>query len=264
MFIFLFCFLFYKDFVPSGKMTIVNDFKNKSQLVSDLYPDIRIRKIERDEAGEFYQTMFIDPVYFEIIPPRTFRKVKVVIRYKNENQSLFQYGVKRGKEGWAFDFRTLEFQKIDKLSWPKLQAGNLILLEKRKEYESIENFLLTPPTRGRIAQFNYSLETASPDDYLLTVLNTKTDLDHVSYIIANYTPPVVDEEIKTAKAEFDIDRSDLDEGKLVFMLSAPEMDINKNEIDIYELAVELEREPLRLRNAVRQVKEYLKDVLLNF
>ncbi|MBU4332099.1 hypothetical protein KKD19_04415 [Patescibacteria group bacterium] len=264
-FVFLFCYLFYKDFVPSGKLVIINNFQNKSQLISDLYPDVRVEKIKQDEQGNFYQTMFIDPVYFKINPPRAFRKATIKIVYKNKEQSLFQIGLKLGEEGWVFDFKTLEFQKIDDLSWYKLQKDNLILLQKSRRYREIDDFLLEPPTQGRIAQFGYTLELANPADYLLTALNTKTDLNHISYIIARYIQPEVDDsDIKTAQAEFFIDRSFLVDGKLVFIFSAPEMDVNKREIDIYEIQVALEREPLKLGNTIRQAGGYLKDIIVNF
>lgn len=257
-------FLFYKDFVPSGRLVIINDFRSKSKLIFDLEPAVRLRKIRADRQGNFYQAIFIDPVYFNVNSPRFFEKAKVKIIYKNKNQPLFQLGLKQDAASWNFDFRTLEFQKIDNLDWHRLQSGNLLLLQKSKQYETIEDFLRQPPTKGRIASYNYEPDWPNSGQYLLTTLNSQTDLDHVSYIIANYLPPSFNDDYKIVEAEFPVSRAMLDAGKLNFMFSAPEIDLNKIQIDIYEIKVTLEREPVTTRNLWRELYEYFKDAALNF
>lgn len=99
--------LFYKDFVPMGKLEIKNDFRKKSVLISDLYPKNRIKKIEQ-EADDYQQVMRIDPIYFDVAIPRFFKTASVIIKYQNPSQNLFQIGLKDVKSDWNFSFKTLE------------------------------------------------------------------------------------------------------------------------------------------------------------
>lgn len=98
--------LFYRDFAPNGKLEAVNNFKNKSPLLSGLYPAERMRGIENN--GLYSQTIMVEPVYFDLTIPRFFKTAKIAVRYQNPSQNLFQIGVKNAESDWDFLFQTLE------------------------------------------------------------------------------------------------------------------------------------------------------------
>lgn len=252
--------LFLKDFVGGGTLVIKNDFETKDEQISDLEPAVRIREKEQTRDGDWYQSMYVDPVYFKINPPREFERARIKIRFKSERQPFFQVGVKGGAGELDFKFSTLEFRKLDELKWDRMRQGDLVLYQRFSRYKSIQDFMNEPPTDGRIAVYNLELKILEEEKYQSAVLNQKTDLEHVSYIIASYREAEEEERgWKVGEAEFEISRANFFDGRLVFILSAPEIDLNKGEIDISEIEVTLTRPEVRLGNLFGEMREYLKD-----
>ena len=176
-------FLIYQDFVPSGILIVENTIKERSAIFSDFYPNVRIREIECDEAGECWRTMTCDPLYFDITIPRNFDKARVIIEYKKDSeQEIFQIGLRKKGNEWNFQLKPLE------------------KLENVGGWETAGATFSIPP-------------------------------------------------------EYIIDR------QLKFMLSAPEMDINRREIQINSIQVILEREPITWQNFYPRFKNYLVKLL---
>ena len=266
----LFLWLFLKDFAPSGVLVLKNDFSplladgsntGKDKQISDLYPHVRVREMEKDEYGDWFQNMYVDPVYFKVNPPREFYKAKLKIKYKTERQTFFQAGVKEGLGDLDFKFAPLEFLALDNLSWHKIRKNGLILYQKNRRYNSIDEFFENPPKDGRIAIYNMDMEILDSKKYRTCVLNLKTDLDYVSYIIADYVEPKIKDGWKFSEAEFDISRENFEDGRLIFILSAPNIDVNKGSIDISEIIVELQRPQFKWNNMIGEFKEYLRSVI---
>jgi len=253
--------LFSKDFVGGGVLVLKNDFQLKDSQISVLYPDVRVREPEQDENEDWYQNMYVDPVYFKVNLPREFDKVRLRIKYRTNRQPYFQVGVKAGPGELDFEFFPLEFQKLDKLDWDKVSNDELTLYQKTKRFASIEEFLDDLPRDGRIALYNLDLEIPDRERYILTILNSKTDLDHVSYILTDYREPEIEGIWKIGETEFEISRENFELGKLIFIFSAPELDINKGDIDISEIVVVLERPRFRVSNLFSEFGEYLRSVV---
>ena len=266
--IILFFWLFIKDFIPSGVLVVKNDFFYKDIQISDLYPHVRVREIEKDKDGDWFQNMYIDPVYFKVNPPREFYKAKLKIKYKTERQPFFQTGIKQGIGALDFKFAPLEFKRLDDLDWDKIRKGNLVLYQKNKRYNSIDDFLENPPKDGRIAIYNMDLELFDLEKYKTCVLNLETDLNYVSYIIADYIGPeikdgslgVARDRWKISEAEFEISRENFEDGRLIFILSAPNIDDNKGDINISDIEVTLLRPEFKWSNALSEFKEYARSV----
>lgn len=255
----LFVWLVRKDMVLSGVLIIKNDFGVKDRQISDLTPPARVRAPAQRLDGDWYQEMIVDPVYFYINPPRDFERVTVRIKYKTERQPLFQFGVKAGAGDLDFLLETAEFVKLDNLAWPKIRQGDLVLYQKNQKYKGLEEFLNNLPKDGRIALHNYDLKAGDKSQYLLTILNAKTDLSHVSYILAKYNEPKIEGAWKVNEIIFPISRANIFEGKLVFMLSAPELDINKGEIDISEIQATFSRQKFDKARLFSEMGAYLKE-----
>lgn len=256
----LFFWLFLKDFVPSGILVVKNDFEFKDKQISDLYPDVRVRQKQQNGDGDWYQDMYVDPVYFKVNPPREFKRVKLRIKYKIERQPFFQVGLKSGPGELDFQFSPMEFEKLDDLDWYELRNEDLVLFQKSKRYNSIKEFLNNLPRDGRVAVYNMNLEIPSVRGYQSTVLNLKTDLNHVSYVIAKYKEPTISEEWKINEAEFEISKDNYFDGRLVFILSAPDIDLNRGDINISEIEVRLERPKFQWSNFTNEMGDYLKGV----
>jgi len=209
--------------------------------------------------GDWYQEKVNDPVNFYINPPRDFERAIVRIKYKVERQPLFQLGVKAGAGDLDFLLETVEFVKLDNLAWPKIRQGAAVLYQKNQKYKSLEEFLNNLPKDGRIALYNYDLKINNKSQYLLTTLNAKTDLSHVSYILAKYNEPKIEGVWKVNEVVFPISRANIFEGKLVFMLSAPELDVNKGEIDISEIQATFSRQKFEETRLFSEVGDYLRE-----
>ena len=146
LFLALLSYLTWANFVPSGLLKIEKKINKPSPYFSDFYPSVRMKKIEQDENGIFFQRMVIDPVYFDLLMPRQFEKAKVKIKYQNPNQPLFQIGLKRIDQPWTFDFRKL-LSPLTNTPLPPLEGGIGIkgLSSKEGDWTISENeFTLYP------------------------------------------------------------------------------------------------------------------------
>lgn len=132
--------LFYLAVVPFGKITYSTDFCNSSEFIGEITPEERL--------GDFdgcSQKIIGDPVYFSLRTPRTFDKAKLTIKYKTSEDypGIIEIGNLVDKIVWRYDLKPIENEMINKLSlvWNKTQADGVVLLQKEKKYETIENFL---------------------------------------------------------------------------------------------------------------------------
>ena len=173
----------YKDFVPSGVLEIENNFKSKSVLISQLYPENRLKEIEKPsfatmpagrqevtegrENGVYFQTIRIDPVYFDLTIPRFFKTAKVIIKYQNPLQNQFQIGIKDVNSEWNFLFKTLEDREkgivpLEKDDWQIAQAEFKLqpwFIKDRKIYFILSSPLLYDKQEEiKIAQIKIILE----------------------------------------------------------------------------------------------------------
>lgn len=159
---FLFGDIIKKNFVFDGVFETEYDFNTESPFISLLKPRGRVdQEIKQDENGVYYQRLFIDPVYTDIEVPRSFDTLKVVLQYKNPYEQLFELGLSSGENSPNFTFKPIENKLIDNLiasdSWNILEEDGYLLFQKIPEYESIRDFLKSPPVHKKIAAYNVDL-----------------------------------------------------------------------------------------------------------
>ena len=121
--LFFFGWLIYKNLVVTGKLFLVNDFCNESQVISNLYPENRVGGVEK-ENDICSQRIFTEPVYFKVKISRTFSKAKIKVVYEDEGQSLVQLGLMKRKItplDWRFDLQSTEDQIINHISKDNLE-----------------------------------------------------------------------------------------------------------------------------------------------
>lgn len=151
-----------KNFVFSGQLTLNYDFEHESPFISLLKPRGRVdQHLYKDSSGDYYQTLHIDPVYFDVELPRHFKQADVTLTYKNDYESLVELGLSRGEDDEHFLLKPLENKLLDKLiseqNWYSVRDGDRLLLQKEPVYSSISSFLSNLPSDAKIATYNFYL-----------------------------------------------------------------------------------------------------------
>lgn len=245
-FIIIFLFLLNKYLVPAGKLRISYDFSNKPQMISELSPLGRVTPREKNlETGEVFQRMKGEPVYFTVKVPRSFDQAEVTIFYQNPSQKILELGLQKSTE-WYFELKPIENKFIDESLWPRLEEKNIILLQKEKKFNTIDEFLQNFSNEQGVVTYRYSLPTET--------LRYDTDINNVSYLIAyDYTPPKKEGRWKKATLKFDLTYVPGNRKTLDFLLSAPGIDYVKEDIIIDKIELVLTKNQnffTRLKNKI--------------
>jgi hypothetical protein len=147
-------FVIIQDFVPSGQIVGVKDFKHKSYFISDFYPAVRVWRTEC-ESNKCYQTIVGEPVYFFVSVPRAFKTAQVKIIYQNIGQPEISLGVVHLRETGAVDLKILDKHSVNEMdlinsSW---QEKTIIFESLPSQNNKIE-FVISAPEidyyRGQI------------------------------------------------------------------------------------------------------------------
>lgn len=156
-------FFLYLAIVPSGKITYFYDFTNgdyqlagANKFIGQLTPEEREEPIEDGS-----QKIIGDPVYFSLRTPRKFNKAKLTLEYKNESERpLVEAGVLMDKIIWRYQLQPIENKIIDQLAliWNVVEKDGVMLLQREKKYDTIENFLANLPPAEEIALYNYDFK----------------------------------------------------------------------------------------------------------
>lgn len=147
-------FFIYMAIVPYGKISYSYDFSKPSRFIGKLTPVERVEPIIGNS-----QKIIGNPVYFSLNLPRGFDTARVSVKYKNNNDDIpvIETGILADSISWNYDLKPIENKIIDKLSlvWNKIDDNGLILLQKEKKYNSIDEFLKSFPARNEVALYNY-------------------------------------------------------------------------------------------------------------
>lgn len=258
-----FLWLIWQNLIPSGYLKVVKNFcrdyypqyfleSKHAENISGLYPEGRVGKIEIDEKGRCFQQFFDEPVYFKIKLPRSFERVKLKIFYQNENQRLLQLGLMRKKEeplNWQFQLQPIENQIFDQLDWYKITQGGITFWQKRKRFNTIQQFVNNVPIDQKTATFYYEFTPEAVKNLAKVVAwNYKTPLQYIDYIITKYQPPKIIDDLKMAEVKFFITPEFFDGHQIEFIFSAPDLIKNQSRVKIYRIEAELDRERLTQEN----------------
>jgi len=167
-----------------------------------------------------------DPVYFSVFTPRTFSEAKITITYQNNLTSstpIIEAGVLVDNIVWRYKLASLENKIIDEnfKNWNELRDGNILLLQKNKNFSTVSDFLntlknkediLCPKSNLKNCLAIYNIDSLSnyfPEDLLpksvpdFKAINVPLQGTHQFYFIASG-----DKELK-----FDLDFVDLNLNK---------------------------------------------------
>jgi hypothetical protein len=150
-----------KELVISGKLIVKKDFGHGSPFILDLLPWQRVAEIKKDDQGNYSQKILDQPVYFDLNLPQRFDKGTAEITYKNDSidcPTLFQIGGQATPNDWEYAMKPLENQNLDQLDWPRVEENDVVLYEREKKFNTIDEFLNNLPDISKIAVYNYKLD----------------------------------------------------------------------------------------------------------
>ncbi len=190
--VFIFGWLLWIELVPTGTFSVRHAVNERSPFIDRLLPEERVLPLERAD-GEWRQAIVDDPAFFFVHPHRRFDRVEFEIWFQNAGVPIVELGGLadvRGEEE-IYDLQPLENLIIDQSPWPKLREDDLVLLQRRPVYKSIEDFFRSLPSTRQIASYHYSDPLSPQSLQSQTRLLWDTDLDRlgINYIIARYEPP---------------------------------------------------------------------------
>ena len=160
--------LLYMAVVPNGRINYTYDFTKDSYFIKKLTPEERVKPIV---GGK--QTIIGDPVYFTLCTPRRFNKAKLTLKYRHNKDTecpighsvsgyipIIEAGVLVDKIIWRYDLQPIENRIIDELAlvWNVIKDNGIMLLQREKIYNNINEFLNNLPARNEIALYNYNLK----------------------------------------------------------------------------------------------------------
>ena len=169
------CWLLYMKIAPSGQISYVYDFKKDNYFISKLTPDIRVKQPKDNK-----QEIVGDPVYFTLRAPRRFDKAKLILKYKNNSGlPIIETGVLADKIIWRYNLQPIENRIINKLAtvWNVTQNNDVMLLQREKKYNNINEFLNNLPEINQIALYNYDLK----NEFLLTDYASSSENNILDY-----------------------------------------------------------------------------------
>jgi len=153
----IFCCIISSYFSFNGNLTVSNNFCSKSSIISEITPTGRALDIEKNtKTGECYQRMTGEPAYINAVLPRSYNQAVVTLNYKNPSQNIVELGVLQSVTG-AAELKPFENKFLDNCTWEKISSDKIILYQKVRNYNSVEEFINNPSLDKNIATYNYSL-----------------------------------------------------------------------------------------------------------
>ncbi len=144
--------------VPTGEFFVHHSVEESSAFIDRLLPESRVDAPVQDNEGNWTQTINGDPAFFFVHPHRNFDVVEAEIWFQNDKLPIVELGGLAAKEPERYERKALQNLLIDTSDWNLIQRGDLLLLQRNKTFDSISDFLSSPPERKRIATYQVGLE----------------------------------------------------------------------------------------------------------
>ncbi|MDA1038626.1 MAG: hypothetical protein O2877_02980 [bacterium] len=151
----LFIFLGWKEYAPSGVLSISKNVSEPSPFLSRVLPDTRAEEIFIDRDGRALRSIVGEPVYFTLLTPREFNEVEVEVSFINEDAPIVELGALVNVEQENYHLLPLQNKLLDELSWEIQREGDVVLYDRHGKYKSIADFLVDAPSLNEIAVYHY-------------------------------------------------------------------------------------------------------------
>ncbi len=150
--ILLFGWLFSQWGVPSGTFVVEHVVGEKSPFVDELGPGERVGEVGKTAAGEAVQSIVGDPAFFFVHPQRDdFSRVDLEIWFQNTTLPIVEFGALASVKPDVYSLVPFYNRLIDESLWDRMDKDGLVLLQRKRAYDSFEEFFARPPSRDRVA-----------------------------------------------------------------------------------------------------------------
>jgi hypothetical protein len=108
--------LAYKHICPGGVLKVDYDFCREDPFISQWSPMGRMLEIQKSsgQAEKYcYQEMVIDPVYFDVRLPQSFRAAKIKLWYEKNDETPLRIGPRLSGEKWAWGLVDVQYELQD-------------------------------------------------------------------------------------------------------------------------------------------------------
>ena len=150
-------FLVWQYVVPTGFFSVSHSVQESSAFIDRILPAQRASDPYQDEEGDWVQTISGDPTYFFMHPHRHFDVVHAEIWFKNKEVPILELGALADPIGPGYDLHPLQNKLIDDSSWERLEEEELVLLQRKSVYSSMQDFFENPPAREEMATYHVAL-----------------------------------------------------------------------------------------------------------
>jgi hypothetical protein len=153
--IIFFGWLLSKDLVVTGRLESVYNFADTSPFILPLAPKARVSEI-KEENNYHYQSLFDDPVYFDVRLPRPFKIITLWLTYRPiDSAESVRLAIFTNKDKWEFEVK--DFEQIEDLGngW-KRGSATFDLAGKRFVYQKYQGMISLLQIRGSNRQVDVS------------------------------------------------------------------------------------------------------------
>lgn len=163
-------------------------------------------------------------VYFNLKTTRPFDKLTLIITYKPQSASMIEAGLSTSASSWRYDLQPVYNQLLDRIyhtdNWGVLESDSTLLLQHQETYNSVSQFLASPPNAKSVAAYRYpgaGLAGQQLDDnFILT--------KDVNYIIADYhLPEALPNGFYQSQVDFDLHNASRLDDAYKIMLRVPDL-----------------------------------------
>ena len=140
-----------KDLVLNGELRIKSDLTEKLPMISVLFPEHRVKKID-----EHYLVQD-EPIYFTVRSPIEFNRAEVDVEFQNGSQEVIGLGIATEEEGWNFETHTLYNKTLNNIYWSNMSDGINTLYQKNKTFDDIDEFLEVSNSIEGVGAYDFDL-----------------------------------------------------------------------------------------------------------
>ncbi|MFA4845994.1 MAG: hypothetical protein WC654_05535 [Patescibacteria group bacterium] len=139
--------------VPSGVFFVSHIVGEESPFIDELQPSARV--LARDNG---VQAIVGDPAFFFVHPHRDFERIVLEVWFQNDTVPIVELGALSSVNPESYTLFPLHNRLIDESSWDRLDEGGLVLLQRKKVYDSLAAFFKNPPARDTVATYRSTFD----------------------------------------------------------------------------------------------------------
>ncbi len=153
----VFVYLTNQFVVPSGQFTAERIAGTSSSFIDAIVPSDRVSDVHR-ENGKDVVSIIEEPAFFFVHPHRDFDEVEFEVVFRNNEVGVIELGGLSQTKPDMYTLKPLHNKIIDDLKWSEITNGNLRLLQREVQFETIDDFVENLPDRNQIATYHASIE----------------------------------------------------------------------------------------------------------